>query len=211
MLINSSIYLSKMQKITIKAWLVILLIGIAPSYSQSKQVNAPQEKPFYATETFVSTVLSGIVIAFLGYIGGMVIGGTKTVSQAEKDRFKRDFLKEDIIPLIDEKIAANEKIKGLELQNILLGIQNSIDNLTKEIHYNFSNQEIEKQSVIRRFDEVHKDIVDQQRNSEKIIERVNQALQSTIGEYMSVPIVQVRGRRDSKQPDYDTRDEGSIG
>jgi hypothetical protein len=83
--------------------------------------------------------------------------------------------------------------------------------LTTEIHSNFSNQEREKESVIRRFDEVHKDLVNQERNSEKLVERLNQTLQSTIGEYMSVPMVQVRGRRDSLPANYDKRDGGNIG
>ena len=210
MLINSSIYLSKMQKITIKAWLVILLIGIAPSYSQSKQVNAPQEKPFYATEIFVSTVLSGIAIAFLGYIGGMVIGGTKTISQAEKDKFKRDFLKEDIIPLIDEKIAANEQIKGLQLEVILTRIENNIEKLSAEIHGMYSSQEIEKQSVIRRFDEVNLKLSHQQRNTEKLVERLNQTLQNAFGEYgAAVPTIQIRGSRNPRPQSYET-DGGNI-
>ena len=209
MLINSSIYLSKMQKITIKAWLVILLIGIAPSYSQSKQVNAPQEKPWYVGENFIGGIVITLIASTIAGIGGLTIGLSKKVSQAEKDKFKSELLKNDVIPLINEKIATNEKIKGLELQNILLGIQNSIDNLTTEIHSNFSNQEREKESVIRRFDEVHKDIVNQQRNSEKLVDRLNQTLQSTIGEYMSVPIVQVRGNRNSKPQYYET-DGGNI-
>ena len=211
MLINSSIYLSKMQKTIIRTSLLLFLIGAPPSYAQSKQSNTPQEKPWYVGENFIGGVVITLIASTVAGIGGLTIGLSKKVSQAEKDRFKSELLKNDVIPLIDDKIATNEKIKGLELQNILLGIQNGIDKLTTEIHSNFSNQEIEKQSVIRRFDEVHKYIVNQQRNSDKIIERVNQALQSTIGEYMSVPMVQVRGRRDSKQPDYDTRDEGSVG
>ena len=209
MLINSSIYLSKMQKITIKAWLVILLIGIAPSYSQSKQVNAPQEKPWYVGENFIGGIVITLIASTIAGIGGLTIGLSKKVSQAEKDKFKSELLKNDVIPLIDEKIANNEKIKGLELQNVLLGIQNGIEKLTTEIHSNFSSQEIEKQSVIRRFDEVHKDIVNQQRNSEKLVDRLNQTLQSTIGEYMSVPIVQVRGNRNSKPQYYET-DGGNI-
>jgi hypothetical protein len=209
MLINSSIYLSKMQKITIKAWLVILLIGIAPSYAQSKQSNTPQEKPWYVGENFIGGVVITLIASTIAGIGGLTIGLSKKVSQAEKDNFKSELLKNDVIPLIDEKIATNEKIKGLELQNILLGIQNSIEKLTTEIHSNFSNQEIEKQSVIKRFDEVHKDLRNQEKNSDKLVDRVNQALQSTLGEYMSVPIVQVRGSRNSKPQSYET-DGGNI-
>jgi hypothetical protein len=209
MLINSSIYLSKMQKITIKAWLVILLIGIAPSYAQSKQSNTPQEKPWYVGENFIGGVVITLIASTIAGIGGLTIGLSKKVSQAEKDNFKSELLKNDVIPLIDEKIATNEKIKGLELQNILLGIQNGIEKLTTEIHSNFSNQEIEKQSVIKRFDEVHKDLRNQEKNSDKLVDRVNQALQSTLGEYMSVPIVQVRGSRNSKPQSYET-DGGNI-
>jgi hypothetical protein len=209
MLINSSMYLSKMQKITIKAWLVILLIGIAPSYAQSKQSNTPQEKPWYVGENFIGGVVITLIASTIAGIGGLTIGLSKKVSQAEKDNFKSELLKNDVIPLIDEKIATNEKIKGLELQNILLGIQNGIEKLTTEIHSNFSNQEIEKQSVIKRFDEVHKDLRNQEKNSDKLVDRVNQALQSTLGEYMSVPIVQVRGSRNSKPQSYET-DGGNI-
>ena len=209
MLINSSIYLSKMQKITIKAWLVILLIGIAPSYAQSKQSNTPQEKPWYVGENFIGGVVITLIASTIAGIGGLTIGLSKKVSQAEKDNFKSELLKNDVIPLIDEKIATNEKIKGLELQNILLGIQNGIEKLTTEIHSNFSNQEIEKQSVIKRFDEVHNDLRNQEKNSDKLVDRVNQALQSTLGEYMSVPIVQVRGSRNSKPQSYET-DGGNI-
>jgi hypothetical protein len=209
MLINSSIYLSKMQKITIKAWLVILLIGIAPSYAQSKQSNTPQEKPWYVGENFIGGVVITLIASTIAGIGGLTIGLGKKVSQAEKDNFKSELLKNDVIPLIDEKIATNEKIKGLELQNILLGIQNGIEKLTTEIHSNFSNQEIEKQSVIKRFDEVHNDLRNQEKNSDKLVDRVNQALQSTLGEYMSVPIVQVRGSRNSKPQSYET-DGGNI-
>ena len=211
MLINLSFYLNNTQKTIIRTSLLLFLIGTSPSYAQSKQANTPQEKPWYVGENFIGGVVVTLIASTIAGIGGLTIGLSKKVSQAEKDRFKSELLKNDVIPLIDEKIANNEIIKGLELQNVLLGIQNSIEKLTTEIHSNFSNQEIEKQSVIRRFDEVHKDIVNQQRNSEKLVDRLNQTLQSTIGEYMTVPIVQVRGRRDSKQPDYDIRDEGNIG
>jgi hypothetical protein len=199
------------KKTIIKTSLLLFLVGTSPGYAQTKQVNPTQEKPWYVGENFVGGVVITLIASTIAGISGLTLGLTKKVSQAEKDKFKSELLKNDVIPLIDEKIANNEKIKGLELQNVLLGIQNSIDNLTTEIHSNFSNQEREKESVIRRFEEVHKDLVNQQRNSDKIIRGVNQALQNTLGEYMSVPIVQVRGRRDSKQPDYDTRDEGSIG
>ena len=209
MLINLSFYLNNTQKTIIRTSLLLFLIGTSPSYAQSKQANTPQEKPWYVGENFIGGVVITLIASTIAGIGGLTIGLSKKVSQAEKDKFKSELLKNDIIPLIDEKIATNERIKGLELQNILLGIQNSIDNLTTEIHSNFSNQEREKESVIRRFEEVHKDIVNQQRNSDKIIDRVNQALQSTIGEYMSVPIVQVRGSRNSKPQSYET-DGGNI-
>jgi hypothetical protein len=199
-----------MQKTIIKTWLVVLLMGVSPSYAQSKQANTP-EKPWYVGETFISTVVAGFVIALVGYAGGMIIGGSKKVSEADKQNFENRIL-EKVTIIVDTKIAANEKIKGLELQNILLGIQNSIENLTTEIHNMNKNHESHKESVARRFDEVHKNLNNQERNSEKVVERVNQALQNAFGEYgVSVPPIQVR-RRDSNPHNYDIHsDEGNIG
>ena len=200
-----------MQKTIIKAWLVVLLMGVSPSYAQSKQVNAPQEKPWYAGEAFVSTVVSGFVIALVGYAGGMIIGGRKKVSEADKQTFETRIL-EKVNIIVDTKIQSNEKIKGLESQLILQEIKNSIEDLTKEIHNMNRNHESHKESVVRRFEEVHKGLNNQQRNSEKVIERVNQALQNAFGEYgVSVPSIQVR-RRDSNPHNYDIHsDEGNIG
>jgi hypothetical protein len=195
-----------MQSTIIKIGLVILFIGITPSYAQSKQ-GTPTEKPWYFSETFIT----GLVLMVVTGLGGVALGATKQVSQAEKDKFKREFLKEEIIPLIDQKIAANEQIKGLQLEVILTRIESNIEKLSTEIHGMYANQENDKLSVIRRFDEVNKDISSQQRNAEKLVDRLNQALQSAFGEYgAAVPTIQVRGLRNSNVPDYDTRDRGNI-
>ena len=211
-----------MQKTIIKTWLVVLLMGVSPSYAQSKQVNHSQGKPWYVGETFISNVVSGFVLALVGYAGGMVIGGTKKVSEADKENFKREVIKE-LDSIIDKKISDNNEIKGLQLENILIKIQNSIEDLSREtqnnirtlsseVHNMNRNHESHKESVVRRFDEVHKGLNNQQRNSEKVIERVNQALQNAFGEYgVSVPSIQVR-RRDSNPHNYDIHsDEGNIG
>ena len=126
-----------MQSTIIKIGLVILFIGITPSYAQSKQ-GTPTEKPWYFSETFIT----GFVLMVVTGLSGVALGATKQVSQAEKDKFKREFLKEEIIPLIDQKIAANEQIKGLQLEVILSRIENNIEKLSTEIHGMYSSQEV---------------------------------------------------------------------
>lgn len=189
-----------MQATIIKTCLVVLLMGITPAQSQSKQSNTPQEKPWYLGDGVIGAVAAFII----GSAGSALWGGSKKVSEAEKQSFKSEFKKE-IEVFIDQKIADNEKIKELESKLILQDIKNSIVDLTKEIQNMNRNFDNHKLSMIRRFEAVEKQVDNQQRNSDGIVERVNLVVQNAFGEFgVTVPTIKTRGNRNSKQPTYET-------
>lgn len=193
-----------MKTLFIQTWMILSFFGVPAIAAEPKQ---PAEKPFYLSDGVI-----GAVVAFvLGSVGSYVWGGSKKVSEADKEKFKFDLLKEVGI-VVDQKIAIREEIKELELKNILLKIQGSIDNLSTEIRNRNNGFESTKESIIRRFESVEKQVGSQQSSMNGFVERVNQAIHTSLAQYgVDIAPVKIRKRTDSIPFDYDTRDEGNIG
>lgn len=189
----------------IRTWLILTLAGLpSPVIAQAKQVNVSVEKPWLLSDGIVGAIATSL-LAGAGW-AGMAIG--KQLGKVKEMELKQDIMC-NVGVVVDTKIADREKIKGLELENMLIKIQNSIDGLSEEVHNMNRNQESYKELINRRFGVVEKEVSKQQKNMDSVVHRLSQTLDATSSQY-GVKVNHIGVRSGNSNPfNYDT-DGGNV-